>query len=324
MNNQMLIFVCMVALAVFLLAIGLSMPVFGENRGVVKRMRRRLAEISADAQIPEALLLLRKQRLRELSGIEATVENLPLCAGLKILIEQSGREVSVLQVLLLSAVFGGVAAGIAWMLVPLGLLAVVAFVLAAAVPVLRIRQERQNKLDRFEEQLPEAIDMMRRALQAGYPLSEALKLAGEELENPLKKEFALTFSDLNYGSDLKWALMGLLERVPSVNVMALVASILIQRETGGNLAEIMGKLSSVIRGRFRFHRKVRTLSAEGRLSVWILTLVPFVLFAVIYFTTPNYMKMLLERDTGLNLIAVCSVGMVIGIFWMRKIIRIEV
>lgn len=324
MNNQMLIFVCMVALAVFLLAIGLSMPVFGENRGVVKRMRRRLAEISVDAQIPEALLLLRKQRLRELSGIEATVENLPLCAGLKILIEQSGREVSVLQVLLLSAVFGGVAAGIAWMLVPLGLLAVVAFVLAATVPVLRIRQERQNKLDRFEEQLPEAIDMMRRALQAGYPLSEALKLAGEELENPLKKEFALTFSDLNYGSDLKWALMGLLERVPSVNVMALVASILIQRETGGNLAEIMGKLSSVIRGRFRFHRKVRTLSAEGRLSVWILTLVPFVLFAVIYFTTPNYMKMLLERDTGLNLIAVCSVGMVIGIFWMRKIIRIEV
>lgn len=324
MNNQMLIFVCMVALAVFLLAIGLSMPVFGENRGVVKRMRRRLAEISVDAQIPEALLLLRKQRLRELSGIEATVENLPLCAGLKILIEQSGREVSVLQVLLLSAVFGGVAAGVAWMLVPLGLLAVVAFVLAAAVPVLRIRQERQNKLDRFEEQLPEAIDMMRRALQAGYPLSEALKLAGEELENPLKKEFALTFSDLNYGSDLKWALMGLLERVPSVNVMALVASILIQRETGGNLAEIMGKLSSVIRGRFRFHRKVRTLSAEGRLSVWILTLVPFVLFAVIYFTTPNYMKMLLERDTGLNLIAVCSVGMVIGIFWMRKIIRIEV
>lgn len=324
MGNPMVIFVLLVSSAVFLLAIGLTMPVFGENRGVVKRMRRRLAEIGNDAQVPEALRLLRKQRLRELNGIEKFVENLPVFAGLKILIEQAGRDVSVLQVLLLSLVLGVAAGLVAWLIIPLALLSVVAFLMAITVPIFHISQLRQKRLDRFEEQLPEAIDMMRRALQAGYPFSEALKLAGEELEDPLRKEFALTFSDLNYGNDLKWALMGLLERVPSVNVMALVASILIQRETGGNLAEILQKLSSVIRGRFRFHRKVRTLSAEGRLSVWILTLVPFVLFAVIYFTTPDYMKVLIKTDTGLNLIAASCVGMVIGIFWMRKIIRIEV
>lgn len=324
MNNPMAIFVLMVFAAVFLLAIGLTMPVFGENRQVGKRMQRRLAQIGAGAKVPDALLLLRKQRTRELGGIEATVENLPLFAGIKVMIEQSGREISVFQLLLLSLVCAAAAAIASALMIPLVLVAAGAFAMAAALPVLRIRHLRQQRLDKFEEQLPEAIDMMRRALQAGYPFSEALKLAGEELADPLRKEFALTFSDLNYGGDLKWSLLGLLERVPSVNVMALVSAILIQRETGGNLAEIMGKLSSVIRGRFRFHRKVRTLSAEGRLSVWILTLVPFALCAVLYLTSPKYMKVLIETDTGLNLIGFGCIGMVAGIIWMRKIIRIEV
>ena len=136
--------------------------------------------------------------------------------------------------------------------------------------------------------------MMKRALRAGHPFSGAIKLVSEELEAPLGKEFGTTFADLNYGNDVRRAMLGLLQRVPSVPVMALVTSVLVQKETGGNLAEILGQISTVVRGRFRFERKIRTLSAEGRMSAWILALVPIVLFGVITVTTPDYLPTLTQ------------------------------
>ena len=119
-------------------------------------------------------------------------------------------------------------------------------------------------------------------------------------------------------------MLGLLQRIPSVPVMALVTSVLVQKETGGNLAEILGQISTVIRGRFRLERKIRTLSAEGRLSAWILALVPIVLFGVITVTTPDYLPTLTEDPLGQKLIIGGGIMGVIGILWIRKIIRIEV
>jgi tight adherence protein B len=168
------------------------------------------------------------------------------------------------------------------------------------------------------------VDMMKRALRAGHPFSGAIKLVSEELEAPLGKEFATTFADLNYGNDVRRAMLGLLQRVPSIPVMALVTSVLVQKETGGNLAEILGQISTVVRGRFRLERKIRTLSAEGRLSAWILALVPLVLFAVISITTPDYLPTLTSDPFGKKLIAVGGVAGVIGLIWIRKIIRIDV
>jgi tight adherence protein B len=120
------------------------------------------------------------------------------------------------------------------------------------------------------------------------------------------------------------AMLGLLQRMPSLTVMALVTSVLVQKETGGNLAEILEQIAKVIRGRFRFYRKVRTLSAEGRLSAWILALMPLVLFAVISFTSPDYLPTLLEDPTGKKLIAVGFGLGVAGIYWIRRIVRLDV
>jgi tight adherence protein B len=179
-------------------------------------------------------------------------------------------------------------------------------------------------MQRFEEQLPDAIDSMKRALRAGHPFSAAVKLVAEDMDQPVSREFELTFADINYGNDLRRAMLGLLQRMPSVTVMALVTSVLVQKETGGNLAEILEQISKVIRSRFRFQRKVRTLSAEGRLSAWILAMVPFVLFAVMMLLSPDYLPVLLQDPTGRQLIAFAFGMGVIGIFWIRRVIRIEV
>ena len=144
------------------------------------------------------------------------------------------------------------------------------------------------------------------------------------MSDPIAREFQLTFADINYGNDVRRAILGLLLRVPSVSMMAVVTAVLVQKETGGNLAEIFEKISHVIRGRFRFNRKVRTLSAEGRLSAWILALVPLALFAVIWITTPSYLPVLLEHPMGQKLLIFAGVMAVLGIIWMRKVIRIEV
>jgi tight adherence protein B len=193
-----------------------------------------------------------------------------------------------------------------------------------ALPFLKLMKDRKARFAKLDEQLPDAVDVMKRAMRAGHPFSSALRLVADDMSNPIAQEFQTTFADLNYGNDVRRAMLGLLMRAPSVSMMALVTSVLIQRETGGNLAEIFDQISRVIRSRFRFARKVRTLSAEGRLSAWILTLTPLVLFAVIWVTTPSYLPVLLDQPLGQKLLMIAGFMGVIGIFWIRKVIRIEV
>ena len=144
------------------------------------------------------------------------------------------------------------------------------------------------------------------------------------MDDPIAREFGITFADINYGLDVKQAFMNMLERIPNVTLMTLVTAVVVQRETGGNLAETLSKISSVIRGRFRFNRKVKTLSAEGRLSAWILAMIPFTLFVLIMLTTPSYLPVLMQEPAGLKIVAAAFLLQIIGILWIRRIIRIEV
>ena len=144
------------------------------------------------------------------------------------------------------------------------------------------------------------------------------------MDKPVAEEFEMTFNDISYGSDVRRAMLGLLQRVPSVTLMALVTSILVQKETGGNLAEVLEQIAKVIRGRFKFQRKVKTLTAEGRMSAWVLATVPLVLFATISITTPSYLPTLVDDPRGHNMIIFGCISGLIGIFWIRRIIRIEV
>src|SRR5262249_52058696 len=155
-------------------------------------------------------------------------------------------------------------------------------------------------------------------------VTQALKLVSEDMDDPIGHEFDLVFSEINYGGDVRAALLGLLERVPSVSVMAMVTAVLVQKETGGNLAETFERITAVIRGRFKLARRVKTLSAGGRMSAWILALLPPILFSTVPFTSPDYLPVLVNNPVGKNLIAAAVVLGVIGILWIRKIIRIRV
>ena len=324
LSTELWIVIGAVFAMVFLLSQAMIIPVFGESRKTRKRLRARLGEIERELGAASFSSLLREKYLRELSPLERTLENLPFMAGITDMIEQAGYTMLAHRLALLSLGAGTLGALVVWVFMHHVLLALLAFAVCAAVPFMKVSNARAKRLLKIEEQLPEAVDMMKRALRAGHPFSGAVKLVSEELEAPLGKEFDTTFADLNYGNDVRRAMLGLLQRVPSVAVMALVTSVLVQKETGGNLAEILGQISSVVRGRFRLERKIRTLSAEGRLSAWILALVPLVLFIVISLTTPDYLPTLTKDPFGQKMIIFGAISGVIGILWVRKIIRIDV
>jgi tight adherence protein B len=324
MSEGLMIFLVMVFIAVFLLSQGLVIPVFGESRKTRKLLKSRLEQIDAAAEQGSIASLLREKYLRKLSPGERTLETLPGMEALAQIIEQAGKTTPAYRVILLSlalAVAGGIGG---WIFSRSWLIALACTVIGLVGPIFKLLQDRKERMQKFEEQLPDAIDSMKRAVRAGHPFSAALKLVSEDLDEPVAREFAMTFADINYGNDLRRAMLGLLQRMPSVAVMALVTAVLVQKETGGNLAEILEQSSKVIRERFRFNRRVRTLSAEGRLSAWILAMVPFVLFIVISVTTPDYLPVLLDDPVGRKLIAF-GFGMgVIGLFWIRRIIRVSV
>jgi tight adherence protein B len=192
------------------------------------------------------------------------------------------------------------------------------------MPVLILKNDRDKRMVLFEEQLPEALDMMTRALRAGYPFNEAMRYISKEMDDPIAHEFGVTFEEINYGRDIKQAFNYLIMRMPSVNLIAATTAIIIQRETGGNLAELLDNISDLLRKRFRFQRKVKTITAEARASAWVLSLLPFVVFLAIALKNPEYIKPLFNTEKGTKLLLVGLGLQVVGAFWVRKQIDFDI
>ncbi len=324
MTNGMWMFALLVFFTVVLLLQGTVVPVFSDSRKMSKRIQARLQRFADSSGGPELTSLLREKYLRDLSPLERTLESLPVMERFARILEQAGRNTPAYRVVLLSfALSVGAALG-GWIMSRWWLVALAAAVLGFVMPYFIVMRERAKRLARLEEQMPDAIDMIQRALKAGHPFGQCLKLIAEDMSEPISREFELTFADLSYGNDARRALFGLLQRVPSVSVTALITAVLVQRETGGNLAENLARISSVIRGRFRFQRRVKTLSAEGRLSGWILAMTPITLFGALWMMHPEYVARLTEHPKGSTLISTAIVMGVIGIVWIRRLVRIEV
>lgn len=324
MSSGQIVFILMVFATVFLLVQGLMVPAFGESAKARKRLQQRLDAIASRDQGGSYQSLVREKYLKKLSAISRYFESMPALQSLVRTIEQSGNSVQAYRLILLSVTLAVLTGYTTWLIMRLPWLTAAAALIALMIPYMKIRRDRTARLTKFEEQLPDAIDVMKRALRAGHPFNSALKLVAQDMDDPVAREFEITFNDISYGNDVRRALLGLLSRIPSVTVMALVTSILVQKETGGNLAEVLEQIAKVVRGRFRFQRKVKTLTAEGRMSAWVLAMVPLVLFAVIWITTPDYLPILIEDPRGHDLIIYGLFSGVIGIAWIRRIIRIEV
>ena len=323
MSITLLLVVVMVFASVFLLVQGLVVPVFGESGRTRKMLRRRLTQIENESGEGSFVSLLRKDYLDNLTPFQRQLEQLPGMARLRQMLEQAGLATPAWQVLMQSVLVGAAAGLLALLFLNSWILMLAAALAAGSLPIMRVLVRRRERMAQFEQSLPDAIDLIKRAMRAGQPFPMALKLVGDDMEGPIAREFQITAADMAYGNDPRRAMLGMLSRVPSVALMGFITAVLLQRETGGNLAEILEQISAVIRGRYRFQRRVRTLSAEGRMSAWVLTLIPVALTVGLMLTTPEYLPVLFKDPLGQKLLLTGSVLMTLGILWMRKIIRIE-
>ena len=240
------------------------------------------------------------------------------------MVERSGYSVSLGQIVLGSAFAAFFGAVVAWQLTHQLLLGVGAGLVLGITPVMFLKHAASRRLARFEEQFPEAIDLIARALRAGHAFTTGLGMAAEEVEEPVRTEFRLLHDRQNYGMPLPDALRSLAVRVPLLDARFFATAVLTQRESGGNLSEVLDGLSKLIRERFKLKRQVRTLSAHGRMTGWVLAALPIVLGALMFVLAPEQMGVLFTDPLGVRLIVGAGVLQVIGFIAMQRIVNIEI
>jgi tight adherence protein B len=195
--------------------------------------------------------------------------------------------------------------------------------LGAAIPYLYVSGKRKKRLQKFEELFPGAVDLMGRAIRAGHPFSAGMKMVAEESAEPVAGEFRRTAEEQRFGLPVEDTLTALADRVPLVDVRIFVTALMIQREVGGNLAEILDNLSGIIRQRFTLARQVRVLTAEGRMSMYVLGALPFFVGGFVFMSNPDYVMTLFTHPIGHMMLGGALVMQVVGWLWMRKITNIE-
>jgi tight adherence protein B len=196
--------------------------------------------------------------------------------------------------------------------------------LLACLPFLQLHLLKQKRIEKFRSQFPEALDLIARALRAGHSLNSGMKLAADEFDDPLGPEFDETLGEINFGVSVANALKNLTERIECLELKYFVVAVILQRETGGNLAELIESLANLIREKFKFQGKVRTLSAEGRLSAVILVAIPFVMGIYLHFSNPKYLGVLFSAPIGRIMVGTAAIMMAIGILVMKKMVTIKV
>jgi tight adherence protein B len=202
------------------------------------------------------------------------------------------------------------------------LLALGAGMLASFVPFIYVKHMKNRRLRKFEEQFPEAIDLIGRALRAGHAFTTGLVMAAEEIPKPVGEEFKLLYDRQNFGMPLPEAMKAFAARIPLIDARFFVTAVLTQRETGGNLGEVLDNLASVIRDRFRVKRQVRVLTAHGRITGWILAGMPPALAVAMFVVAPGHMKMLISDPLGIQMIVGALVLQLIGTLTIRKLVDI--
>ena len=322
-SSSLIVFLLLIFGTVFLLSQVILVPTFGTKSQESRLINKRLKQLH-ETGIHKESSLVRQKFLRELSPIERWFESIGGLSAIEELLEQSGKTYPAYRVVLVMFFLSIITAAIAWYLTANFIATAFVLVLFAWLPMIKLKRDRKKRMDMFEEQLPEALDMMTRALRAGYPFNDSLKYISEEMAEPISKEFGILFEEINYGRDVREAFNFLLMRVPSLSLVATTTAILIQRETGGNLAELLDKISQLLRQRFRFQRKVTTITAEGRISAWVLSLLPFAVFLFIAIQNPDFLKPLFIDQIGNYLLIGGLILQVIGAFWVRKLINFDI
>jgi len=290
-----------------------------------RRVKKRLLFISAGGKHGEEKLNLYRDRvLKNVGVIEKFMLELPRLAFLDRMLLRANLPMSAS-----AFIFGSLALGVLGFLIGMQFMPNFAGSLALgflsmATPVLVLRLIEHKALLRFDEQLPEALDLLARAVRSGHALSSGMEMVAGEMEDPIRSEFAATVDEINLGLSMKEALDNLAARVPSRDLRFFAIAVLIQKETGGNIAEVFDNISRLIRERHQFARQVQALTAEGRLSGWVLSLLPIAMFAYIYIVNYDYISLLWREKLGLMMLATAAILQVIGILFIRRIVKVEI
>ena len=290
-----------------------------------RRLERRLHEVSApdDDPLPQATVVMRPIE-GPLPSFDRLAAGTRMGSRLGTLIQQSGCRTTASAIVLMTLALSGAAGLLTLLIAPQWYVPLAAAVVGATLPVLFLMYCRSRRLKAFEELFPEALDLLSRALRAGHAFQTALGMVADEVKAPVGPEFKKTFEQQNYGLPLRDALDQMTERVPSLDVRFFVTAVLIQRETGGNLSEILDNLGHVVRERFKIRRQIRVHTAHGRFTAGVLLSLPPLLGVVLMMINPDHMNLLFHEKVGQQVLMVALVMQVIGFFWIRKVIRIEV
>ncbi len=266
----------------------------------------------------------RDLRVSAISRIDRMWRTNPKVQSIQQFIDRSGVRLYVDQVLaisLLATLFAaGVAVFLAWPITLIALAGSIAFLLPWAV----LRYRKRKRLQVIEDQLPDALDAISRAMQAGNSLAGALAAVSKESPEPLGRELRIVSEEINFGRSVKDGLLGFSQRLDSLDIRYFVLAVLIHSQTGGNLSSLLSSLAALIRERLRLKRRARVLSAEGRLSGWVLTLLPFITGFLIYMMNPDFMRVLWTTPTGILLLQINAALMAIGLYWMWKIVHFRI
>lgn len=314
-----------VLFVIAVLAIELCLFAFQAMRGSSpnpRRLRKRLTAISSGEA--ETSDILRKQTFSGVPALHAILSHTLGIQRLDLFLRQANLQHPPSVFLLATALLGLLGYLFTWIYKENVLYSMIVAVLSAALPLLYVRTKKTQRMHRFQAQLPDGLELIARALRAGHAFTTGMKIAADNYGDPIGPEFEDTLDEINFGVSVPDALKNLARRVDCPDLKFFVVSVILQRETGGNLAEIIETIARIIRERFKFQDKVRVLSAEAKLSAKILVCLPFLVIIAIRFFNPNYSNILLNEKSGQTLASIAVGMMVIGIYLIVKMVKIRV
>lgn len=290
----------------------------------VKRVRRRLRGLSPEGYGEEAIDIMRKRTLSEVPWLNRLLSRFQWTDRMNRLLEQAGTQRPLGFFILLSLLLAAVGfSGVSW-ITSNYLISIPGAAFLALMPFFYIYSKKKRRMQKFQRQLPEALDLIARSLKAGHAFSGGLKMVVDEFDDPVSTEFGTTLDEINFGVGVNDALKNLSNGVDCPDLKFFVISVIIQRETGGNLAEILENIAYLIRERFKLQGHIKTLSAEGRLSAAILIALPFIAAFALSLINPDYIGTLFTDPIGRIMVVFAITMMIIGFFVMRRIIEIRV
>jgi len=317
------LFFCVLAVVLFSTAVGLNF-LESQRKKQVKSMLRTV-DGKPEEKAQQANILIERDEGEAL--VSRAVSRIGWAHGVESTLQQSGLNWSMTHLLFLTLAGAILGLFLGWRFNVLGFSTLSLLVFAAvfcSLPYLFVRFKRRRRFSEFEEQFPEALDFLARSMRAGHAFSISLEMLGDESPDPLGLEFRTLFNEQNLGAPLDVALANMERRLPLVDVRFFISSILLQKQTGGNLSEILTRLAHVIRERFRLKGQVKAASAHGRLTAMILTLMPLALMMGMFVVAPGYLDGMAKDPDGKWLIVAAIAGQLVGYYFIRRIIRIKV